>query len=143
VADQAQDPRFELEEPLAAPLQWRQVLIVLPLAAALVASVFAYWPALQSPLYADDYLYLNAARNLSFGEYTRAALTPLSDEPLLASLTQNYWRPLYYLSFGLLEPVFGGNTVGYHLILLGIHLVGIVILWLLARELTGRAETAG
>jgi len=52
--------------PLAPVLRWVQVVPVLPLLAALLASVVAYWPALQSPLYADDYLYLNAARNLSF-----------------------------------------------------------------------------
>lgn len=75
---------------------------MLPLLVALAAAVVAAWPALRSPLYADDYIYLAAARNLSFADYARAALTPWSDEPLLAPATQNFWRPLAYLVFGLL-----------------------------------------
>lgn len=143
MADQASDSRFELEEPPPALLRWRRGVGLLPLAGALVASFFAYWPALQSPLYADDYLYLNAAKRLSPGEYVRASLAPLSHEPLLSAVTQNFWRPLYYLSFGLLEPMLGGNATAYHLVVLGIHLVSIVMVWVLARELTGRIETAG
>ncbi|MBK9344584.1 MAG: glycosyltransferase family 39 protein [Dehalococcoidia bacterium] len=129
--------------PLAPVLRWVQVVPVLPLLAALLASVVAYWPALQSPLYADDYLYLNAARNLSFSDIAMAAFTPLSEEPLLAPVTSNYWRPLHVLSFELLEPLFGGNPSAYHVFLLGIHLASVVLVWLLARQLSGRWETAG
>lgn len=136
-------PGNELHVPLVPVLRWGQVVSVLPLLAALLASVVAYWPALQSPLYADDYLYLNAARNLSFSDIAMAAFTPLSEEPLLAPVTSNYWRPLHILSFELLEPLFGGNPAAYHVFLLGIHLASVVLVWLLARQLSGRWETAG
>ena len=97
-------PRASSEgaEPSALALRWAQVLPVLPLLVALAAAAVAAWPALRSPLYADDSIYLAAARNLSFADYARAALTPWSDEPLLAPATQNFWRPLAYLVFGLL-----------------------------------------
>lgn len=137
------EPRFRPGEPPQAQLNWQRVAPLLPLVAALAAATAAYWPALGAPLYADDYLYLNAARTLSFGDYARAALVPLSDEPLLAAVTEHFWRPLYYLSFEVLEAVFGGHATPYHVLLLAIHLAGIALVWLLARKLTGSATGAG
>ncbi|MGE0600960.1 MAG: glycosyltransferase family 39 protein [Dehalococcoidia bacterium] len=137
------DEQFEVEEPPGPALAWRSLLPGLPLAAALIASVVAYWPALRSPLYADDYLYLSASRNLSFSEYARASVVPYSDQPLLESVTRFFWRPLYYLAFGLLEPVLGEHVTAYHLLLLAIHLTSVVLVWLLAKRLSGSWAAAG
>lgn len=115
----------------------------MPLVVALAAAIAASWPALRSPFYADDSVYLSAARNLSFADYARAALTPWSDEPLLSAVTQDFWRPLTVLAFGLLEPVFGSSATAYHLVLLGIHLTSVVLVWLLTKALAGRWEAAG
>ena len=130
-------------EPSALAPRWAQAIPVLPLLVALAAAVVAAWPALRSPFYADDYVYLAAARNLSFADYARAALTPWSDEPLLAPATQDFWRPLSYLAFGLLEPLFGSRTTAYHLLVLGIHFSSVVLVWLLTKQLAGRWEAAG
>lgn len=114
-----------------------------PLVAALIGAVVASWPAINSPFYSDDYIYLGASRNLSFSEYLRASLVPYSNAADLGLVTQFFWRPLYFLSFGVLEPLLGGNATGYHLLLLGIHLVSVGMVWLLAKQLTGRWEAAG
>lgn len=141
--DPQPSPGPTIEIPAGPALRLGQLFPVAPLFAALLASVVAYWPALRAPFYADDYLYLRASRELSFAEYARASLTPLSDEPLLSSVTAFFWRPLYYLSFGLIEPLLGGRATAYHLLLLGIHLSSVALVWLLARQLTGRWEPAG
>lgn len=141
--DRTRGPRLQEDESSQPGPGWRGRLRFLPLLAALAAPVAGYWPALRSPLYADDYLYLRAARDLSFFDYARAALTPYSEEPLLRAVTGEFWRPLYYLSFGLLEPLFGGSVTPYHLVLLGSHLAAVGMVWLLAKELTGRADAAG
>lgn len=124
-------------------LNWRTIAPLLPLAVALVAAVVAFWPAIHSPFYSDDYIYLSASRNLSFSEYLRASLVPYSDAANLGLITQFFWRPLAFLSFGVLEPLFGGDATPYHLLLLAIHLVSIGMVWLLAKQLTGRWEAAG
>ena len=138
-------PRASSEgaERSALALRWAQVLPVLPLLVALAAAAVAAWPALRSPLFADDSIYLAAARNLSFADYARAALTPWSDEPLLSPATQNFWRPLSCLAFGLLEPLFGSRATAYHLLLLGVHLASVALVWLLTKQLAGRWEAAG
>ncbi|MGE3074865.1 MAG: glycosyltransferase family 39 protein [Dehalococcoidia bacterium] len=135
--------QHEVEEPPGPALKWRSLVPGLPLLAALLASVVAYWPALRSPFYADDYLYLSASRNLTFGEYAKASLVPYSDQPLLESVTRYFWRPLYYLSFGLLEPILGEHATGYHLLLLAIHLASVFLVWLLVRQLSGSRAAAG
>lgn len=108
-----------------------------PLALVLIATVFAYAWAMNSPLYADDYIYLDAARQLSFGGYAREAFTPWGHEPLLP-LTRDYWRPLAFLWFETAEPVFGGSPLPYHLVNLGVHLGSVVLVWRLACRLDAR-----
>ena len=43
-----------------------------------------YLPALHSGFFADDYVYLDSVRNLSFAHYLRVSLVPASERPSLA-----------------------------------------------------------
>ncbi|WP_322796477.1 hypothetical protein [Tepidiforma sp.] len=123
---------------LAPPARLRSPRLALAL--ILAATVGAYLPALTAPLYLDDYFYLLAARELSFADYARAAFTPWGNEPLLP-FTRDFWRPLAFLSFELLQPLFGGRPLPYHLLLLGAHLATVVLTWALADWLDRRPGT--
>ena len=70
---------LEIDEDAAVPaplLRWGQLVPVLPLAFALIGAVVLYWPSLDSPFVADDYVYLYSVRTLSFWHYLRLAVTP-------------------------------------------------------------------
>ncbi len=113
----------------------------LPVVIGCIAATVLYWPALDAPFYADDYIYLRAAALLSWPDYLHAAVVPYTSDPVLL-LTNNFWRPLYFLSFKALEPAFGDRVLPYHLILLGIHFAGIAMVYALALRLSGRVVAA-
>lgn len=103
-------------------------------ACAVAVGWAVHLPAIGSGFVTDDYVYLRAARDLSFGDYARAALAPHADEPLLF-FTGDFYRPLYFLSFWPLERLFDGNPLPYHLLLLAAHSASIVMVFALARAL--------
>jgi uncharacterized protein YneF (UPF0154 family) len=121
---------------------WLQIARYAPLVGILVAAVAAYFPALDSPFWGDDYTYLQAVRNLSVLHYTRVAVVPGSNDRTLI-FTSDFWRPLYFLSFEPMERFFGPHVVYYHLVNLTIHLFGIILVWVLGQRLTGRWLAAG
>jgi hypothetical protein len=123
-------------------LRWGQLVPVLPLAFALIGAVVLYWPSLDSPFVADDYVYLYSVRTLSFWHYVRLALTPGTHDTTLF-FVDNFWRPGYFLSFQATERLFGGHVVVYHLLNLAIHLATVVLVWTVAWRLTRRGLAAG
>lgn len=134
--------QFELETPPAPLLRWRQIAPFAPVVVACLAALVVYWPALNSPPFGDDYIYFRAARDLSWGDYARAAFVPHSQSNELL-LSGQFWRPLYFLSFRALWPLFHANILPYHLLLLGIHFATIALTWLLARRLLHSDIAAG
>lgn len=112
------------------------------LAAVLGATVIAYLPTLQSPLYLDDYIYVAASRDLDTSHYLRLIFTPWSRDPAMP-FTRDFWRPLSFLYFLLTEPVFGGRPLPYHLVNTAIHLTAAALVWVLARKLDPRSMVAG
>ena len=122
--------------------RWRRGVPVLPVVAALVAGVAVYVPALRSGFVTDDYVYLYSVKSLSFWHYLRVSLVPNAHDSTLV-LPQQFWRPLYFLSFQPMERLFGGHALLYHLVNLCIHLVTIVLVWLLAQKLTGSWQASG
>ena len=131
----------EHKEPSLGGRRLSGLLRFLPVVIGWLAATLLYWPALDAPFYADDYIYLRAASLLSWPDYLHAAVVPYTSDPLLL-LTNNFWRPLYFLSFKALEPAFGDSVAPYHLLLLGIHFAGIVTVWALAMRLSGKALAA-
>ncbi|MGE0600959.1 MAG: glycosyltransferase family 39 protein [Dehalococcoidia bacterium] len=91
-------------------------------------------PALRSPFYGDDYLLLLASRDMSWLDFLRATWDPGAD-PGLLRLSETYWRPLSFLTFRLVYPLFGDHPMPYHLLMLGIHCAAIVLVWTLAWRL--------
>jgi hypothetical protein len=108
-----------------------------PLWAILVGTFLAYVPSLNSPLFADDYIYLVSAREWSFWHYGRVAFTPWGHEPTF-TFTRDYWRPLAFMWFEVTQPVFGDKPLPYHLVNLAIHLASTVLVWVLAGRLDER-----
>lgn len=122
--------------------RWERLLPLIPLLAALIAGAAVYAPALPSGFVADDYIYLDAVRSLSFPRYLHISLIPNVRDPALV-LAESFWRPLFFLAFQPLERLFGANAMPYHLLNVIIHLAATVLVWLLARKLTGRWQAAG
>lgn len=114
----------------------------LALVGALIGAVIGYVPVLRSPPWLDDYMYLSAARDMGTGHFVRLVFTPWSRDPDF-TFTRDFWRPLSFLYFKAAEPVFGGQVLPYHLINLGIHLAGVVLVRMLARRLDPRPVVAG
>ncbi len=106
---------------------------------ALAGATAIYFPALQSGFFSDDYVYLHAATAMSHGDYLRAAFDPtVRDSPV--QVAGDYWRPAAVMSWAVMQPLFGDNPLPYHLVNLAIHACGVVLICLLAGELTGRRE---
>jgi len=133
---------LEVEDAPPASLRWRDAAPLLGLGLILLGVLVMYWPALNAPFYADDYLYLNAANQLDAGDYLEASIVPKHRDEYLGDVTGNFWRPLYYLAFPPLESVFGSSPAGYHAVVLAVHIANIGVLWLLARQLTGSVVAA-
>ncbi|MBK9344588.1 MAG: hypothetical protein IPN07_16485 [Dehalococcoidia bacterium] len=54
----------------------RRMGAVLPLGGALLAAVFIYFPALNSPFHSDDYLLLLASRDMPWSDFLRSSFDP-------------------------------------------------------------------
>lgn len=122
-------------------LRWRRFVPVTVVTVALLAALFEYLPALDSPFLGDDYIYLIASRDMPLGDYVRASLDPGADPGRLI-IAQDYWRPLTFLTFRGMYPLFGDTPIGYHLVNFGIHAAGIVTIWLLASRLIRKQAAA-
>jgi len=111
------------------------------LAAILLATFIAYLRIVNSPFTLDDYIYLTATRDLSFGHYARLVFTPWSQDPAMP-FTRDYWRPLAFLYFEPARTAFGERVALYHLVNIAIHLISVVLVWLLARRMDRRPLVA-
>ena len=115
------------------------------IAAATIAGSFIlalafYWPGFDSPFMGDDYRYLLASRDMSWGAFLHDAFFPWVEREA-SEVAADHWRPLSWTYFRLQYQVFGDERVGYHLTSFGAHLAGIVMVWLLSRRL--RIATPG
>jgi hypothetical protein len=108
-----------------------------PLGLIIAAAFLGYAPALRTPFWLDDYFYLVAARELSTPDYLRAAFTPWGNEPLLP-FTRDFWRPLAFSWFELLQPLFDGHALPYHLFLLAGHVAAVILTWAVAARIDPR-----
>ncbi len=135
------EPHPPREDAPFAATRLHNLLRFLPVVIGCLAASVLYWPALNAPFYADDYIYLRAAQTLSWPDYLHAALAPYASDPVLL-LSNNFWRPVYFLAFKVFEPPFGDNVLPYHLVLLTIHFAGIAMVWALAMRLSGRQLAA-
>lgn len=55
-----------------------------------------------------------------------------------APFTRDFWRPLAFIWFELLQPLAGGNPLPYHLLVLAGHLAAVVLTWLVAARIDER-----
>ena len=112
----------------------RQALRLVPLAAALVAAVVMYLPAIRSPFLGDDYLLLLSSRDMSIAGFLKSATIPWAN-PGTLELSDHYWRPLSYLTFRAIYAVFGAQPLPYHLFSLAVHCASVVLIYVLAWRL--------
>ncbi len=110
------------------------------LAIAFALALVVYWPALDSPFLGDDYRYLLASRDMSWGDFLHDAFVPWVEREA-SEVAADHWRPLSWTYFRLQYGVFGDERLGYHLTSFAAHLGGIVVVWFLARRL--RITTPG
>lgn len=110
------------------------------LAVASVLALAIYWPGLDSPFMGDDYRYLLASRDMSWGSFLHDAWLPWVEREA-SEVSKDHWRPLSWTYFRVQYQFFGDEPIGYHLTSFAAHLAGIVMVWLLARRLV--KDTAG
>lgn len=101
---------------------------------ASVLALVIYWPGLDSPFMGDDYRYLLASRDMSWGSFLHDAWFPWVEREA-SEVSKDHWRPLSWSYFRVQYQLFGDERIGYHLTSFAAHLAGIVMVWLLARRL--------
>jgi hypothetical protein len=82
----------------------------------------------------DDYRYLLASRDMSWGDFLHDAFFPWVEREA-SEVSKDHWRPLSWTYFRVQYQIFGDERIGYHLTSFAAHLAGIVMVWLLARRL--------
>ena len=113
---------------------WTSILgspAMLPVILALTFVVFA--PSLNDWFVADDFLFLRASRETSFGSYVLDAFDYRTSAPVPEF---TFYRPLYVVTFRLCYEAFGLHAWAYHALNIILHLVSVTLLWLIARRLT-------
>ena len=107
---------------------------VITLAFASLLALVIYWPGLDSPFMGDDYRYMLASRDMSWGDFLHDAFLPWVERET-SEVSKDHWRPFSWTYFRLQYQVFGDERIGYHLTSFGAHLAGIAVIWFLARRL--------
>ena len=88
----------------------------------------------------DDFWFLRSSQATPFWEYAGKAFD-FRETGTLPELDR--YRPLYPIAWRLQYEVFGLDALGYHSVLLGLHLASISVVWLIGRRLTTSEWGAG
>lgn len=100
----------------------RKLTLVGVLAIA-AAALVTYFPILGIGFYLDDWAYLDALNQLGPARFVASFINPT----IHAYYTGNL-RPLFALSFASQQWLFGTNAVGYHAVLVLLHLANSLLL---------------
>lgn len=101
--------------------------------ALIVGATFAlYAPTLNDWFQSDDFLLLRGAKELPFPVYVREAFDFRDFQPLRLFA----YRPLHFVTMDVMEMAFDMNALPYHVISVGFHLINVVLVWRIARQLT-------
>ena len=112
----------------------------LVLAAILLLTFAVYAPTLTDWFMRDDFLFLRAAQTASRPwVYIRDSFDFRSPGP---PVDFTFYRPLYQASYLGFYKLFGLEAWPYHLLNVSVHLANAVLVWLIARKLTGRLLVA-
>lgn len=98
--------------------------------AVLVCVALVYAPTLNDPFAGDDYLVLGPVRALGPWELIGKSLILRDDIP--------YWRPLVSPLYALEVHGIGLRPAAFHAIALGLHLLSVLLVMLLAHQLSGQ-----
>ena len=115
-------------------LRSNNFVAVITLAFASLLALVVYWPGLDSPFMGDDYRYMLASRDMSWGDFLHDAFLPWVERET-SEVSKDHWRPFSWTYFRLQYQVFGDERIGYHLTSFAAHVAGIAMIWLLARRL--------
>jgi hypothetical protein len=106
------------------------------LAAALVLSLWAYWPALSSRWDSDDFLFLRSSILTADGGLLDAAFRDVDG-------VGGGFRPLALLLFAGLYHLVGDEPSIFHGVLLAAHLASVAMVFVLVRRMFGVVLVAG
>lgn len=123
-----------LEKGNLAGLRSQPSIAVATIGGSFLLALAVYWPALNSPFMGDDYRYLLASRDMSWGHFLHDSCFPWVGEKA-SDVAGDHWRPLSWTYFRLQYQVFGDARLGYHITSFASHLAEIVLIWFLARRL--------
>jgi hypothetical protein len=109
------------------------------LAGILLVTLAVYAPTLNDWFAGDDFWFLCSSRWTSVSDYALKAF----DFRQTGTLPEfGRYRPLYPVVWRLMYGVFGLNALGYHAVLVGLHLGCTALVWFIAFRLTRLAWTA-
>src|SRR5262245_51956296 len=116
----------------AAPAAARVAESLVPvLLVAVVVAAFASVLGNEFVLWDDDLNFLDNSRYRGLG--------PDHLRWMLVTVHGGHWQPLSWLTLGLDYTLWGMNPTGYHLTNLVLHAACVVVVYLLTRDLLGRA----
>jgi hypothetical protein len=102
------------------------------LAAILALAFVAYAPTLNDWFVGDDFWFLRASQQTSWGDYIPRVFDPGEVSP---DYELNRYRPLYPLAWKLQYALFGMNAVPYHVVAIVLHLAAVTVAWFILRRL--------
>jgi hypothetical protein len=109
------------------------------LPAILFVAFAVYAPTLDDYFMGDDFWFLHSAHTIPLRDYVRKSF----DFRETGTLPEfNRYRPLYPIAWRLQYEAFGLNPLGYHIVLLALHLGATALVWKIAFRLTETAWVA-
>jgi len=123
------NPRADAKSRIRFPELFAQPFHVVAVAALIVLSLAAFYPALHNGFldYDDDALYLN-------NPYFRG-LGWMNIRWMFTTFLMGHYQPLTWVTAGLDYVIWGMNPLGYHLTSLVLHVLNTVLLYYLAVRL--------
>ena len=117
------------------PLLRTPTLVV---AGTLLATFALYFPTLNDWFQTDDFLLLSGAQDLPFTTYAREAFDFRDFEPLHLYT----YRPLHFATMDVMHAAFGLQATPYHAVSVALHVLNVLLVWRIARQLSGSDAVA-
>jgi len=101
--------------------------------AALAAIIFAAFEGVRN----NKFVFYDDDKYITANEYVQHGLSFESIKWAFTTSYQGNWHPLTWISHLIDISIFSMNPAGHHLVSLGFHIAGVILLFLILRKMTG------